>query len=180
MSVCIWMEVQCSVTKVNKGATWLRAVIDAPHSMFADILCIHSNCSFSSSYSSEIFKITAEWKDLQDLLESTQDSIQRQFKELSARTLQFAERERKVHEEMRDKVSNGLKKAFDPAKLVLDAMEGFYPPPPAKKGKIGLEATWKSCIFVLEQPMEISSALLNWQTSGREKLWEWKTSLQRC
>ncbi|KAK6911473.1 3-dehydroquinate dehydratase type I [Dillenia turbinata] len=44
------------------------------------------------SYSSEVLLVNVQWKDLQDLFDSTQASIQHQFDELKAKTVEFENR----------------------------------------------------------------------------------------
>ncbi|CAI0432264.1 unnamed protein product [Linum tenue] len=57
-------------------------------------------------------------------------------------------------------VQNALKLLSDPAKLVLDAMQGFYPPH-LKKGDIEFEVdvVRKSCIMLLEQLANMSTEI---------------------
>uniref|UniRef100_A0A5B6YX63 FRIGIDA-like protein n=1 Tax=Davidia involucrata TaxID=16924 RepID=A0A5B6YX63_DAVIN len=61
------------------------------------------------------------------------------------------------HESMRDEVFAALKMSSDPAKLVLDAMQGFYPPY-LKKGDTELEVSVirRSCSLLLGQLMRVS------------------------
>ncbi|KAK6915506.1 Frigida-like [Dillenia turbinata] len=61
------------------------------------------------AYSSEVLFVTVQWKDLQDLFDLTQASIQREFNELVTKTLQFEhrlkefeERERSVEQRFKD------------------------------------------------------------------------------
>lgn len=61
------------------------------------------------------------------------------------------------HDSMAQKVLEALKLSIDPAKLVLDAMEGFYPPH-LKKGNLEFEGSVvkRSCILLLQLIMKIS------------------------
>lgn len=61
------------------------------------------------------------------------------------------------HDLMRNTVLNALRLSSDPAKLVLDAMQGFYPPN-LKKGDLDFEeaVVRRSCIVLLEQLKSIS------------------------
>ncbi|KAK9293183.1 hypothetical protein L1049_021172 [Liquidambar formosana] len=61
------------------------------------------------------------------------------------------------HESLRSGVSSALRISSDPAKLVLDAMQGFYPPH-SKDGDVEFEASVirRSCILLLEQLTSIS------------------------
>ncbi|KAK8504561.1 hypothetical protein V6N13_064023 [Hibiscus sabdariffa] len=63
----------------------------------------------------------------------------------------------KEHDSIRTEVAMALLLAADPAKLVLDAMQGFYPPH-LRKGDREFEGNVarRSCILLLEQLMEIS------------------------
>ncbi|KAK6911480.1 Frigida-like [Dillenia turbinata] len=65
----------------------------------------------------------------------------------------FLNEREKHHSLMKDEVLNALKLSSDPAKLVLDAMEGFYPPH-LEKGFVA-SVIQKSCILLLEQLMRI-------------------------
>ncbi|KAA8536930.1 hypothetical protein F0562_029408 [Nyssa sinensis] len=80
------------------------------------------------------------------------------FITMDGKSLQLFLNERsKEHDTMADEVSNALRLSLDPAKLVLDAMEGFYPPH-LKKGNLEFEGSVirRSCILLLEQLMRIS------------------------
>ncbi|KAF3670130.1 putative myosin-10-like isoform X2 [Capsicum annuum] len=74
------------------------------------------------------------------------------------------------HEKELDLMSDGIFEALqmspDPAKLVLDAMEGFYPPH-LRKGETEFEGsvTRQSCILLLEQLIRVSPEI---QGSARE------------
>ncbi|GMP40577.1 hypothetical protein CsSME_00010963 [Camellia sinensis var. sinensis] len=77
---------------------------------------------------------------------------------MDGRNLQMFLNERsKDHESMVFEVCRALQLSLDPAKLVLDAMEGFYPPH-LKKGDVEFEegVVRRSCILLLEQLMKIS------------------------
>ncbi|KAH9315072.1 hypothetical protein KI387_023699 [Taxus chinensis] len=57
---------------------------------------------------------------------------------------------RKYVSALRDEVPAALRFAIDPARLVLDAVEGFYPPNQGNKMETGLPAQRRSCILLLE------------------------------
>lgn len=61
------------------------------------------------------------------------------------------------HELMRRDISFTLRRSSDPAKVVLDAMQGFYPPH-TKEGDVEFEVNIirRSCILLLEQLLEVS------------------------
>lgn len=61
------------------------------------------------------------------------------------------------HELMRHDISFTLRRSSDPAKVVLDAMQGFYPPH-TKEGDVEFEVNVirRSCILLLEQLLEVS------------------------
>ncbi|KAK8589754.1 hypothetical protein V6N13_088576 [Hibiscus sabdariffa] len=63
----------------------------------------------------------------------------------------------KEHGSISTEVAMALQLASDPAKLVLDAMEGFYPPHLSKGDKeFGGDVARRSCILLLEQLMKLS------------------------
>lgn len=83
------------------------------------------------------------------------------------------------HESMCDEVFKALQLSLDPAKLVLDAMEGFYPPH-LKKGDMEFEGSIvkKSCILLLEQLMRLSSQIRPWVKEEALKLaGKWKEKM---
>ncbi|KAK8712926.1 hypothetical protein V6N13_148154 [Hibiscus sabdariffa] len=64
---------------------------------------------------------------------------------------------RKEHGSIGTEVAMALQLAADPAKLVLDAMEGFYPPHLSKGDKeFEGDVARRSCILLLEQLMKLS------------------------
>lgn len=85
-----------------------------------------------------------------------------------------------VLDSMVEEVFKALHLSLDPAKLVLDAMEGFYPPH-LKKGGMEFDTTVvrRSCILILEQMFRISP---NIQPRVRDEAikiaTEWKTKLR--
>ena len=66
----------------------------------------------------------------------------------------------KEHDSMRLEVGTALRLSSDPAKLVLDAMEGFYPPR-LKKGDVEFDESivQGSCVLLLEQLLKISPSI---------------------
>nr|XP_023892114.1 FRIGIDA-like protein 5 [Quercus suber] len=63
----------------------------------------------------------------------------------------------KEHDLMRDEVAAALRLSLDPAKLVLDAMEGFYPPHLKKEDvEFDERIVQGSCVLLLEQLLELS------------------------
>ncbi|KAF8410834.1 hypothetical protein HHK36_003371 [Tetracentron sinense] len=82
---------------------------------------------------------------------------------------------RKDLNSMRDELAVAFLSASDPAKLVLDAMQGFYPPN-SKGDKDGeLAATRRTCILLLEQLMKISTQIKPQVKENSKKLAvEWK------
>ncbi|KAK3023668.1 hypothetical protein RJ639_043549 [Escallonia herrerae] len=77
---------------------------------------------------------------------------------MGAKDLQIFLNERaRDHDMMSDEVFRALRFSLDPAKLILDAMQGFYPPH-LKKGDAEFEGSVvrRSCILLLEQLMRMS------------------------
>ncbi|KAL0005754.1 hypothetical protein SO802_013315 [Lithocarpus litseifolius] len=77
---------------------------------------------------------------------------------MDGKNLQIFLNERwKEHDSMRLEVATALRLSSDPAKLVLDAMEGFYPPR-LKKGDVEFDESivQGSCVLLLEQLLELS------------------------
>ncbi|KAK3023628.1 hypothetical protein RJ639_043896 [Escallonia herrerae] len=77
---------------------------------------------------------------------------------MGAKDLQIFLNERaRDHDTMSDEVFRALRFSLDPAKLILDAMQGFYPPH-LKKGDVEFEGSVvrRSCILLLEQLMRMS------------------------
>ncbi|KAJ6397643.1 hypothetical protein OIU77_018622 [Salix suchowensis] len=66
----------------------------------------------------------------------------------------------KDDEKMKNEVSTALRLSSDPAKLVLDAMEGFYPPH-LREGDVEFKevVVKRSCNLLLEQLMKISPTI---------------------
>ncbi|KAE8697642.1 Detected protein of unknown function [Hibiscus syriacus] len=63
----------------------------------------------------------------------------------------------KDHSSIGTEVAMALQRSGDPGKLVLDAMEGFYPPHLCKGDReFEGEVARRSCILLLEQLMELS------------------------
>ncbi|OVA15114.1 Frigida-like [Macleaya cordata] len=87
----------------------------------------------------------------------------------------FIMRHRKDLSVIRDEVGVGLKFASDPAKLVLDALLGFFPPN-SKGDKDGeLAATRRTCILLLERLFELSPEIKPQVKDKANKLAiEWK------
>ena len=77
---------------------------------------------------------------------------------MDGKSLQIFLNERwKEHDSMRLEVATALRLSSDPAKLVLDAMEGFYPPR-LKKGDMEFDESivQGSCVLLLEQLLKLS------------------------
>ena len=77
---------------------------------------------------------------------------------MDGKSLQIFLNERwKEHDSMRLEVATALRLSSDPAKLVLDAMEGFYPPR-LKKGDVEFDESivQGSCVLLLEQLLKLS------------------------
>ncbi|KAK7851479.1 FRIGIDA-like protein 5 isoform X2 [Quercus suber] len=77
---------------------------------------------------------------------------------MDGKSLQIFLNERwKEHDSMRLEVATALRLSSDPAKLVLDAMEGFYPPR-LKKGDVEFNESivQGSCVLLLEQLLKLS------------------------
>lgn len=83
------------------------------------------------------------------------------------------------HESMSSEVYRALQLSLDPAKLVLDAMEGFYSPH-LKKGDAVFEkdVVRRSCILLLEQLMKIAPQIHPYVKGKALKLaGEWKEKM---
>ncbi|KAK9292138.1 hypothetical protein L1049_020097 [Liquidambar formosana] len=76
---------------------------------------------------------------------------------MDGKRLQLFLNEKKDHEKTGDEVYEAIQMSKDPAKLVLDAMEGFYPPR-LKKGDVEFEAgvVRRTCVLLLEQLLRLS------------------------
>uniref|UniRef100_A0A803LM73 FRIGIDA-like protein n=1 Tax=Chenopodium quinoa TaxID=63459 RepID=A0A803LM73_CHEQI len=88
---------------------------------------------------------------------STEDASIKLFVTMDGKTLQMFLNDRvDEHEIMGDEVKSAIKLSSDPSKLVLDAMEGFFPPH-LKKGKLEYDGivVRSSCVLLLEQLMEL-------------------------
>nr|AAP31312.2 ABI3-interacting protein 2 [Callitropsis nootkatensis] len=64
--------------------------------------------------------------------------------------LEFLAENRESGTVLREEVPAGLRLSVDPARLVLNALEGFYPPNQGNKTEHGLAARRRSCILLLE------------------------------
>ncbi|KAF8038944.1 hypothetical protein BT93_B1487 [Corymbia citriodora subsp. variegata] len=83
-------------------------------------------------------------------------------------------------EKLRHELSAMLRKYPDPARLVLDAMEGFYPPH-LKKGDVEFDecVVRRSCILLLEQLMKISPIITPQVKNEAMKLsFSWMTKMR--
>ncbi|XP_059652602.1 FRIGIDA-like protein 5 [Cornus florida] len=84
------------------------------------------------------------------------------------------------HELLRNDVSTALQMSVNSAKLVLDAMRGFYPPH-LKKGNMDFEACIcrRSCMLLLEQLMRLSPQITPKVKEAAMKLAiEWKEKMR--
>ncbi|CAN0897551.1 FRIGIDA-like protein 3 [Linum grandiflorum] len=84
------------------------------------------------------------------------------------------------YESVKDEVENALKLSSDPAKLVLDAMEGFYPPR-LKKGGIEFEegVVRKNCIMLLEWVTKMSPPIKSSiKEEAKEIAFDWKSKMK--
>ncbi|CAI0432275.1 unnamed protein product [Linum tenue] len=100
---------------------------------------------------------------------------------MNGRDLQIFLNERcKDHDSMKDEVQTALRLSSDPAKLVLDAMQGFYPPHLKKGGAEFDEAVVKSsCILLLEQLTKMSPEIKPTTRNEAMKLaFDWMTRLK--
>ncbi|XP_056165376.1 FRIGIDA-like protein 5 isoform X2 [Syzygium oleosum] len=83
-------------------------------------------------------------------------------------------------EKLRHEVSAALRQCSDPASLVLDAMEGFYPPH-LKRGDVEFDecVVRRSCILLLEQLMKISPTItLQVKTEATKLSFFWITKMR--
>ncbi|XP_059302444.1 uncharacterized protein LOC132054453 [Lycium ferocissimum] len=81
---------------------------------------------------------------------------------------------------MSDDVFEALQMSPDPAKLVLDAMEGFYPPH-LRKGETEFEASVarRSCILLLEQLIRVSPEIRDFERGVARKIArDWKVKIE--
>ncbi|KAF7152885.1 hypothetical protein RHSIM_Rhsim01G0002600 [Rhododendron simsii] len=99
---------------------------------------------------------------------------------MDGRSLQlFLNEHSNDHESVSSEVYRALQLSLDPAKLVLDAMEGFYPPH-LKKGDAVFEedVVRRSCILLLEQLMKIAPQIHPYEKGKALKLaGEWKEKM---
>ncbi|KAL4388496.1 hypothetical protein GQ457_09G021040 [Hibiscus cannabinus] len=86
----------------------------------------------------------------------------------------------KQHGSIGTEVSMALQLSADPAKLVLDAMEGFYPPHLTKGDrKFEGKASRRSCILLLEKLMELSPEIKPHVRDKAMKLaFDWVTKMR--
>ena len=80
---------------------------------------------------------------------------------MDGKSLQIFLNERwKEHDSMRLEVATALRLSSDPSKLVLDAMEGFYPPH-LKKGDVEFDESvvQGSCVLLLEELLKLSPSI---------------------
>ncbi|CAK7340845.1 unnamed protein product [Dovyalis caffra] len=88
----------------------------------------------------------------------------------------FLNKSRKYDEKTKNEVLTALGLSSDPANLVLDAMEGFYPPRMAFKGSV----VKKSCNFLLEQLMALSPPIKSHvREAAKELAFDWRTKMRR-
>ncbi|KAK9291725.1 hypothetical protein L1049_019674 [Liquidambar formosana] len=84
------------------------------------------------------------------------------------------------HDSMHDEVLTVLRQTSDPAKLVLDAMQGFYPMH-LENGNMDVEVSVirRSCILFLEQLMKVSPEIRPHVKEGAMKLsFDWMTKMR--
>ncbi|XP_074320872.1 uncharacterized protein LOC141657509 [Silene latifolia] len=83
-------------------------------------------------------------------------------KAMSGRNLQMLLNDRFMeHQSMMEKLCNALKQSNDPAKLVLSAIYGFYPPHLERPGSSGFDtrAVRTSCVLLLEYLMNMNACV---------------------
>ncbi|KAF5740566.1 putative Protein FRIGIDA [Tripterygium wilfordii] len=100
---------------------------------------------------------------------------------MDGKALQIFLNERwKEHDVMRSEVFVALQMSSNPAKLVLDAMQGFYPPHLKKEGKeFEGNVVMQSCILLLEQLMEISPPIRpNLREEAMQLAFDWITKMR--
>ncbi|XP_058081102.1 FRIGIDA-like protein 3 [Magnolia sinica] len=86
---------------------------------------------------------------------------------------------RKDLQDMREELSAALRTASDPAKMVLESMEGFYPVKSKGDKDVQLAAVRRTCILLLDRLMSISPEISNDVKDRAKKLaeeWEGKVS----
>lgn len=166
------------------------------------------------AYSSSLASFTLQWRDLEELFESIQLSVDDCFNAIQLRQKQITEAlSSSVPSQPRpelkylclnmdgkglrsfliektkarppfsigDEVSAALLSAPDPAMLVLDAVDGFYPRKSKSKGKdkhSELADIRRTCVLLLEQLMKISPRIGPAVTAKAKKLAiEWKAKI---
>ena len=96
---------------------------------------------------------------------------------MDGKSLQIFLNERwKEHNLMRHEVANTLRLSSDPSKLVLDAMEGFYPPH-LKKGDVEFDESVirGSCVLLLEHLFKLSPSIKpDVKKEARRLAMEWR------
>ncbi|KAK9293321.1 hypothetical protein L1049_021313 [Liquidambar formosana] len=100
---------------------------------------------------------------------------------MNGKSLQlFLNKRLNEHESMRSGVSSALRMSSDAAKLVLDAMQGFYPPH-SKEGDVEFEASVirRSCILLLEQLMSVAPQINpNMKEEAVKLAGEWRAKMR--
>ncbi|KAJ6413894.1 hypothetical protein OIU84_006656 [Salix udensis] len=93
----------------------------------------------------------------------------------------FLNKCRKHNEKIKNEVLTALGLSSDPAELVLDAMEGFYPPP-ISKGDVADNgiAVKKSCNLLLEQLMALSPPIKPHDFLGSWPVMDWPLFFDAC
>ncbi|WKA07852.1 hypothetical protein VitviT2T_025627 [Vitis vinifera] len=166
------------------------------------------------AYSYSLASFTLQWRDLEELFESIQLSVDDCFNDIQLRQKQITEAlSSSVPSQPRpelkylclnmdgkglrsfliektkarppfsigDEVSAALLSAPDPAMLVLDAVDGFYPRKSKSKGKdkrSELVDIRRTCVLLLEQLMKISPRIGPAVTAKAKKLAiEWKAKI---
>lgn len=92
----------------------------------------------------------------------------------------FLNEHEKVLDLMSDEVFKALQMSPDPAQLVLDAMEGFYPPH-LRKGETEFEGSVarRSCILLLEQLIRVSPEIRGFvRRVARNIARDWKVKMK--
>ncbi|PKI78201.1 hypothetical protein CRG98_001372 [Punica granatum] len=120
-------------------------------------------------------------KQYEEKCKNLENANLRGFVAVDGKSLQVLLNEcRDDHDRIRDGVSFLLRMYPDPAKVVLDAMEGFFPPH-LKKGVVEFKGSTvrASCILLLEQLMKISPDIKEDIKSEATKLsFDWFTKLK--
>jgi hypothetical protein len=112
---------------------------------------------------------------------ATDDNL-RHLLTMDGKALQiFLNKSRKYDEKIKNEVLTALGLSSDPAKLVLDAMEGFYPPRISKGDVVynGIVVK-KSCKLLLEQLMALSPPIKpHVREAARELAFDWRTKMKK-